>query len=458
MIAPNFRPQVLTFVAASLLLSLSACSGGGGGGNAGTTSMQVSDISVRNGSVWEINKEIVLTFTEPVDVGTVSANTINIRSTSDVPATGVFKLRGALTVVFQPNCPTRDDLSDAGLQPGGVTYVLRVHGIDSSANTVRSVDGVPVGVQQVRTFVTPASNQASVAFQDTRSGPPDVLVRDQGSTDQNATYLEIGGDPDQRVYFEYDALGDLVLSIPGFEVPLNLYSDPASRVAVLIAFDQPVNPSSSNISESRLQLEFLDSTGSWRGIDTRATLVANCTETGASVRLEPVGVLPPASAFRAVVLAGFQDLVGEPTQDDQADFAEAPTRNVQFTSLTPSDLLSDELNEGYDFGGEGPFSFEDTTALFDSPSAEWGEGELSAAFTFDGTGGPNGDFDWHVRDGEKFFFDTTATPINGGPDGIPTTTVTAVNGVVDVRHLTVQAGGEIRGQIDDREGHARHGH
>jgi hypothetical protein len=432
----------------SLLACLAAasCSGGGGGGSAGTTSFQVSNLSVPDGSVWQINREIVFTFTEPVDFTTVSANTINIRSIADVPATGVFRLRDPQTVVFQPNCPTLDDFSDAGLLPGGVTYVLRVPGLNSSPNTVRSLTGTALGIQQTRTFSTPASTQASVAFQDTVLGPPAPIRREVGSSTSNATYLEIGGDPDQRVYFELDSNQQPVLSVPGFEVPLNLYSDIASRVAVLIAFDQPVNPSTTNISDARLRLEYLDGLGNWRSIDTRVTLEANCTETGSVVRLQPIGLLPPAASFRAVVSAGFQDLVGEAVQQTLETFAVAPTRPVDFSSLTPSDALSDELNESFDFGGDSPESFEDTEALFDTPVGEWGGGQLSAAFSFDGTGGPNGDFDWIVRTGEIFFFDTTNTPINGGPNGVPTTTLNAVNGIVDVRNLIIEAGGEVRVQ------------
>ena len=63
---------------------------------------------------------------------------------------------------------------------------------------------------------------------------------------------------------------------------------------------------------------------------------------------------------------------------------------------------------------------------------------------FEGTGGPTGDFDWVVQAGDIFFFDTTLTQIVGGPGGNPTQVQNAVNGVVDVRHLTVEEGGEIR--------------
>src|SRR5262245_158593 len=84
-------PVELCFLA---LLGAAGCGGGGGGGggaNPGTTSFQVSDLSIQDGAVWQINREIVLTFSEPVDFSTVSSNTINIRSTADVPAIGVFR-------------------------------------------------------------------------------------------------------------------------------------------------------------------------------------------------------------------------------------------------------------------------------------------------------------------------------------------------------------------------------
>ena len=91
-------------------------------------------------------------------------------------------------------------------------------------------------------------------------------------------------------------------------------------------------------------------------------------------------------------------------------------------------MLSDEIHETFDFGGDDALSFQDTDVVFDAPVGEWGGGRLSAAFAFDGTGGPNGDFDWVIRTGESFLFDTTHTAIVGGPNGVPTTTLNAVNG------------------------------
>lgn len=63
---------------------------------------------------------------------------------------------------------------------------------------------------------------------------------------------------------------------------------------------------------------------------------------------------------------------------------------------------------------------------------------------FESTGGPNGDFDWVVQAGEIFFFDTTRTTVVGGPNGVPTAVQEVFNGVVEVRNLFVEEGGEIR--------------
>lgn len=410
------------------------------------TGFQVSGLSLANGAVWQINREIVVSFSEPVDFASVSSNTIHIRSLAGAPAAGSFVLRDPSTVVFQPSCPTRADLSDAGLKPGGVTYVLRIPGLDMSSNTLRSSSGVALKDTQVRTFRTPASNSPSIVFQDTKSGPPVPVLREQGSSEPDATYLEIGGDSAARVYFELDAQQQLVLSEPGFAAPLNLYSDPAARVALELFFDQPVDPSTGNVSESRLRLEYRDSSGAWRVLRTRVSLEANCGSGGARVRLEPVGVLPPSSVFRAVVRAGFKDLVGEAVQQSLDGFARAPTHVVAYTSLVPSDRMADGLDESFDFAAGSPLSFEDESAVLDAPFAEWGGGELTSAFSFDGDGGPNGDFDWIVRSGEHFFFDTSTASIMGGPNGVPTTTQNVANGIVDVRNLTIQAGGEIRVQ------------
>src|SRR5262245_37652549 len=173
MTVPHRARLTLLFLAVH---AAAACSGGGGGGStAGTTTFQLVDSSLGEGSVWPINQEMVFSFSEPVDFTTVSSNTIQIRSSLDVPATGVFRLRDAFTVVFQPTCPTREDFSDAGLRPGE-SYLLRMPGQNTSANVLRSVNGIALGVQQQRGFSTPVSTQSAIVFQDLRPGAPRPIV------------------------------------------------------------------------------------------------------------------------------------------------------------------------------------------------------------------------------------------------------------------------------------------
>src|SRR6185436_15188811 len=82
----------------------------------------LASTTVIDGAIWKANLEMVFTFNEDVDFTTVSLNTIEIRPDVGVPATGTFSLRDPRTIAFQPTCPTLDDLSDAGLIPGGVPY------------------------------------------------------------------------------------------------------------------------------------------------------------------------------------------------------------------------------------------------------------------------------------------------------------------------------------------------
>jgi hypothetical protein len=430
---------------------LASCSSGSGSSEDPGIGFQLVIISVQENAVWKINQEIRFTFSEDVDFSTVSNNTINIQTTSGEPATGTFFMRPSEpdTVLFQPNCPTREDLSDAGLRPGGVQYVLTVPGASSnSVNTVRSTANDLLNITQIRHFRTPVEVTPDDAFFDTTLGPPVPLVRSLNSSDMDATYIEFGGDPNNRVYFERRPDQTLVLSAPDFRVPLNLYSDATTQVAVVIEFNQPVNPAGSNLTPDLLSLQYQDAGGVWISLETRVELVQNCTSAGARVRLEPIGVLPANSLLRAVVRPGFEDLTGQTNNLNIDNFADvAMTDEILFSPpVQPEDEVSDEIFEGFLFGGTDPDSLQDLDAAFDVPAADWSEGRLSAAFDFQGTGGPGSNFDWHVGSGEIFFFDTTATVIIGGPDGNPETQQNAVNGIVDVRNLVIEEGGEIRVQ------------
>ena len=447
-----FRTLTISLLAGSLLLAAS-CSGGSSGSSHGSQGgFQLTSLTVLDGAVWEINRQMEFTFNAPVEFNTISLNTINIQTVSGMPATGSFFMKDGddQTVVFQPSCPTLPDLSDAGLQPGAVAYTLVVPGSDSGApNTVRSTTGNRLRETQIRRFTTPASSDPAGAFLDTVSGPPVPVIRAINTSDLESSYMAIAGDDSAAngIFFEFDeTTQSYTTSVAGFHVPLNLFSAAESAVAVMLIFNQPVSPAAGNISSSMLRLEFRDSTGAWKPVDTRVTLVANCTQTGAMIKLEPIGILPSSSQFRTVVRPGFQDIVGQANLLEIDNFGVVPTETVNFISFADADDLADEVLEEFTIGGTTSGSFEDVDAIYSAPVAEWGDGVLTAAFDFSGQGGPNGDFDWVIRSGQTQFFDTTSQSIVGGPFGVPTYTQNTVNGIVDLRNFVIEEDAILRVQ------------
>ncbi len=81
-----------------------------------------------------------------------------------------------------------------------------------------------------------------------------------------------------------------------------------------------------------------------------------------------------------------------------------------------------------------------------SPAAHVDIGVPTSVGDLPCSGGPGADFDWVVHAGEIFIFDTKATTVIGGPGGVPTSVQNTVGGLVEVRDLIVEEGGEIRAQ------------
>lgn len=59
---------------------------------------------------------------------------------------------------------------------------------------------------------------------------------------------------------------------------------------------------------------------------------------------------------------------------------------------------------------------------------------------------PAGDFDWCVPPGQVFVLNTDFTQITGGPHCTPTTVITVLDGVLDLRNLWIQEGATVRVQ------------
>jgi hypothetical protein len=116
----------------------------------------------------------------------------------------------------------------------------------------------------------------------------------------------IADDPDSRVYFK--ATGN---------IPLGGSPDPnpsrrstlqrhVSHPSVLVQINQPVNPSAQNISPDRALNTSIRTTpmrsnpGLWVKVRV-VTLVQNCTQNGALLRVDPTGILPQGRLVRVVL-------------------------------------------------------------------------------------------------------------------------------------------------------------
>jgi hypothetical protein len=423
-----------------------ACGGGGGGG--GSSTFEVT-ISIQENQEVRLNQEIVFTFSAPVDFSTVSQNTINIRSTTGIPATGTYSKRGDTRVVFQPSCPTDDLLTNGGFQLG-LQYEVIVFGRSAgAANTVKSTRGEPVGFTQSRRFRTPTSTDRELAFIDLfPSIAPTPVLRSADPLSPNhmladACYVEIGGSGN-KAYFERDG-GAVFWSQDdrNRRAPLNLYSDSSTSVRFIVQLNQAVDPSPVNVSSDTLGLEYLQDvmgTPTWFPIETLVTLESNCTSSGARVSLEPIGVLPSGTMVRVIVRTGLSDLVGDSTSQDNTELV-VRTAPIAFANLSPVDELSDALVETFDFGGSSVRSREDRSAPFAFPNAEWGDGRLTATFEFDEDlpGGPGGDFDWVVA-GQQLTLDSTQAFISAPDNRVQDVR----NGVLHVRNLTIETGASVK--------------
>lgn len=412
----------------------------------GPSSFTILDINVQSGGTWQLNRAIELRFNQAVFFGSVTPGSIAIKKIGGPTAVGEFFLKPGdpKTVVFQPRCPLDPGYLDAGLEFGGVRYVIEVTGTNNGATApVSTPSGALLSNSLRKTFLTPTNAAPNFAFYDTRpnSGPQPV-VRPAGTDAINATHIELGGDVTQRIYFERDpATG--VVSLAS-DVPLNLLSNASTQVALVIELDQAINPGPSNVALSRVHWQYLDQGGVWRELSATIELVRNCAGRGATVRLEPIGALPPATDLRGVIEPTFQDIVGQTNPLALASFSPAHTQNA------PSPLADEYLEEFASTDNE------DATVVFAEPKALWaGDGALRSSSGFAGTGGANGDFDWVVPTGTTLVVDTSFSSILGyqiltDANGVftgyvgPINSQNVIGGVIDVDDMWIQQGAVVR--------------
>lgn len=428
------RSPLLPGGAAALLLGLLAgCSGSDdASGSLGSSSgpFALNEVSVATGQIWQVNRPIRFTFSSAVDFSTVNLNTISIQQLSGLPAIGEFSadMNDPRVIIFQPVCPTQDDFGDAGFQPGGLSYRIDIPTAANGATTVRSTSNKALSSSFPVSFTTPATSNPSELFLDPQPGPASPVIQSGLGTS-----LQVGGLGGSELYFDFDSSGNGVLP-GGTLVPNNFYSDPSQQVYVNLRLNQPVSPKAANISTDRLQLQFLNSSSIWQDLNINLDLVENCAGTGATVRMTPIGILPQGSSLRVVITPQFEDLVGERNTTALDNFALMTSETVGQGGDAADEFVETFLST----------EFEDTTAALEAPRASWSDGGLTAAFDFDGTGGPAGQFDLFIAPNQDVVFDTTSSLFLGGPGGLPQFSQLAVNGRLDVRDLFIPATSSLR--------------
>ena len=460
----RLSPSCTQLGALALAAALGACSGSSSSDGASGT-LSITDISIPPGAQWQINRPIAVTFGAEVDFSTVSLNTLQVFEQGGVPVVGEFAFgldaqgnQRRNVIEFQPRCPQNADLSDSGFLPGGRAYTVNVVGSASGSGlTIRDSSGAPVRSGRTVNFVTPNSTDLGVLFLDQRPGAPASAVVRLGSDDLrvDSTYLQNGA---ESLYFEASAASDaeatgalLPLAAGSDTVrrraKLNLYSNESTRVAILLALDQAIDPSSANISTDRLRLQYLDdgtvAAGTWKGVDAQVALESNCSGTGSLIVVRPLGVLPQGRIVRLLMTEEFRDLSGESNLLPQTLLSfEVETAKDPGTETVGD--AADEYREDLLFGSTSSLSNFDSTVASDAAPASWGEGQLAAGFDFDGTGGPGGAFDWTVvppTGSTTVNFDTNFQQITNNDQ---TVTQTVIGGIVDVRDLVVPANAILR--------------
>ncbi len=357
--SPMPRFPLLTTGLALAAAVVASCGGGGALGPAAAANageFQVLGINVPQGGTWELNRPIRIELNHPVDPASIGLQSIRIEGTSagsmGRPVTGGFALEpgsGGRIIVFQPSCPTSEELDDGGLLPGGHGYRVSVPaGGAYGSSALRDRGGHSLARGMSRDFLTPGTGQN--LFHDPQPHPPRVV---------------------------------------GIEWPqgLNLYTAP--EPALRIRFDQPIDGRSSNLNLDRLQVRYSDQPASSGGVPGysellpgRVVLEENCAGTGAAVRFELSGLLPPDRLLRVEMRNTFRDIAG---QSNATDWASTPHLTPLLSETYGGALLGwsddqesiDEYRDGFlDSSGLDP------AAALRVPAAAVRDGGLEATFEF----------------------------------------------------------------------------
>lgn len=375
---PRSRVLAVTLLAPCVLLAgFTGCGGGGASpdqiGGGGFYLLETAPPN--NGRIY-LNESIRLTFTNPVDLASATFNSIAffVRDVNGNPLTesvvGTFRHgRDANDVVdpriieFVPKTPTNDTYSDGGFRPARQYVLSVVHATNNAAPTLRDRDGRPIATAarlRGMMFTTATGSTPQELFLDRRVGGPRVLSVDASPKfDDRVSLNDLGGEP-----VEFAIRFDQALNPRSSNVPLR----------------QPVEPVRGNARrQGRIFLEYDDpQLGDKQWIRAAVEMPINDL-VSSTVVLRPDGILPNDAEIRVIVEATLEDISGESNIREQdyervvATFKTERRHTLQFDAVV------------FDFENS---DYSDPEAAFRDPVAELANGELKAAFDYEGVETP----------------------------------------------------------------------
>jgi hypothetical protein len=359
----------------AIVAAFVSCSGGSdvGGIKTGGDFIVLQTEPSDNGGLF-LNDAIQIDFSNPVMLASASLLTFSFQVLDQVgntvaePVAGHFELGtspGDATpgrrLRFVPRLPTNDLFTNGGFRPGRTYVVQLVGGNPVNGTVLRDVNGKGL------------ARAVSFRFTTADGVTPGQLFRNPAAGGPRRASFEFGPKDSQTGLASLNKLG-------------------TPPVEVTLTFDQPLNPSSTNVptaldtnplvrssnSKGRIFLEYKDpvydpSPDDYTWIPADVSLDP---ETVSKVTLRPLGVLPNNATIRVIVERTLEDISGESNTSNPAYDAVFGTFRTQRSYEQQFDALVEDFLSTEHFN---------LAAAFAQPVAEVGPGYVKAGFAFEGT-------------------------------------------------------------------------
>ncbi|MCU0866352.1 MAG: hypothetical protein MUC36_21420 [Planctomycetes bacterium] len=355
------------------LVALGACSSGGGGStgdaNAGGDFV-VRGTDPSNGAAIYLNDPVNIDFTSAVDLESAGFGTMSFQALDSLgqplqeQVTGTFVIArtpgdgdDGRRLQFVPRLASNNSYDNGGFRAGRTYQCSLIGGSRINETVLRDRGGKPLERPLSFSFATREGTQPAQLYRNPRAGgPARTGLEVTTTTDLTAVPLGLFGAPPLEVRLHFDQ----ALNPDDRNVPIALDTNPLVRDAS---------------RRGRIYLEYDDpqfGLDVWIPADVE---IERNDQTGATVALRPVGVLPNNATIRVVVEAGVEDIAGESNQGVEG-------YNELFGTFRTVAGYSQQWNGIVDSFDE--LSTFDPTASFPEAQAEVGPGYLKAGFAFEG--------------------------------------------------------------------------